>query len=259
MAYVDKVWAIIGGIEGASTHLAEQVVIKALLPLVDPGSTDKTVNLASVPWMFSWLPADPAHAEAIGQGLKESSASGRFVLLAATDHDSRALAAELKLFLARNRLTPLRHIEFHPGAGDAARIASEVVQLKPQAAVVLGGPLESARMIEELRYAGSNALVFAGPAAGRETFLTLAGPAAEQVRFPLLEESPRPELPDYAAVSAYQATGLLIRAIRKSGLNRARIRDAIQEIGKWDAVGRNSRAVPLGVIHNGRRQLLGGE
>ncbi len=56
MAYVHKVWAIIGGIDGPSTHLAEQVVAKARLTLLSSASTDKTVNLANVPWMFSCLP-----------------------------------------------------------------------------------------------------------------------------------------------------------------------------------------------------------
>ena len=47
MAYVDKVWAIIGGIDGPSTHLAEQVVAKARLALVSPTNADRTANLAS--------------------------------------------------------------------------------------------------------------------------------------------------------------------------------------------------------------------
>ena len=58
MVYSQKVWAVIGGIDGPSTHLAEQVVAKARLPLLSPGSTDKTVNLANVPWMFSCVPDD---------------------------------------------------------------------------------------------------------------------------------------------------------------------------------------------------------
>lgn len=257
MAYTDKVWAIIGGIDGTSTHLAEQVVTKALLPLVDPGSTDKTVNQASVPWMFSWLPADPAHAEAIGRGLRESSTGESFVLISATDHDSRALAAELKGFLARNHLIPGRHVEFQPGALEGARIAAEAAQLKPRAVAVIAGAVDSALVVRELRKAGVREAVFAGPAAGRETFLARAGTAAEEVRFPWLEETPRPELPDYAAASAYDVTALVIRAIRRAGLNRARIRDAIQEMGGWDASGRKARSVRLGVIRGGRRRLLG--
>jgi ABC-type branched-subunit amino acid transport system substrate-binding protein len=71
MVYVHNVWAIIGGIDGPSTHLAEQVAAKARLTLLSPVCTDRTANLANVPWMFSCLPQDhlqaPVLAEAIAQ------------------------------------------------------------------------------------------------------------------------------------------------------------------------------------------------
>jgi len=41
VVYSDKVWAIIGGIDGATTHLAEKVVAKAQLTLVNPSATDR--------------------------------------------------------------------------------------------------------------------------------------------------------------------------------------------------------------------------
>src|SRR5512138_1814951 len=49
----DNVWAIVGGPDGATTHLAEQITAKTQLALVGPASTDATVNFAGVPWMFS--------------------------------------------------------------------------------------------------------------------------------------------------------------------------------------------------------------
>ena len=56
LAMEDRAVAVIGGIDSASTHLAEQVAAKALFPLVDPVSTDETANAAFVPWIFSWAP-----------------------------------------------------------------------------------------------------------------------------------------------------------------------------------------------------------
>jgi hypothetical protein len=44
--YEDKVWAIIGGIDGATTHLAEQVAAKAQLTLVNPVATDRSILCA---------------------------------------------------------------------------------------------------------------------------------------------------------------------------------------------------------------------
>jgi len=52
LVYDDQVWALLGGPDGATTHLAEQVVAKARLPLISPVATDTSANLANVPWVF---------------------------------------------------------------------------------------------------------------------------------------------------------------------------------------------------------------
>jgi branched-chain amino acid transport system substrate-binding protein len=63
--------------------------------------------------------------------------------------------------------------------------------------------------------------------------------------------------PDYTAAHAYDAANIVIEAIRTAGLNRPRIRDAVQAISpvhavtgviQWDAQGQNHRAVSLRVF-----------
>ncbi len=54
--FADRIWAVVGGIDGQSTHLAAQVAAKARLAVLSPGNTDKTSHLANVPWVFSILP-----------------------------------------------------------------------------------------------------------------------------------------------------------------------------------------------------------
>ncbi len=67
--------------------------------------------------------------------------------------------------------------------------------------------------------------------------------------------------PDYAAAHTYDAVKLLIAAIEKAGLNRARIRDALRDLSpysgvtgtiEWDPSGSNTRPVRLGTIKDGR-------
>ncbi len=248
MAYADKVWAVIAGIDGVTAHLAEQVAAKALLTLIDPGSTDKTVNMANVPWVFSMLPADPLHAGAIGAAL----GAGGFALFSATDHDSRALVNELLLWLRRNRITPTRHVEFEPGTHGAVELAA---QAGSRQVVVIAGPEDSASMVRELRRAAPETAIFGGPAMARQSFLNLAGDPAEGVQFPL-PMAERPGFSDYAAAAGYDAVRLLAASIRKAGLNRTRIRDAVADASdgvSWDALNRNSQPVQIGVIRNGRR------
>jgi branched-chain amino acid transport system substrate-binding protein len=272
LAYSEKVWAIIGGIDGPSTHLAEQVVAKARLVLISPASTDKTVNLAGVPWMFSALPGDHLAAPVVGEALLVSHES--FVICAATDHDSHMFLAELRKFVASNGARPAFEYEFKAGTLDFSELAARVAQSKAGAAVVIAGPADSARLVTALRREGFSGRLLGGPWVARREFLQAAGDRAEGLLFPLLEDD-SPALqrfaqvftarfgvaPDYAASQAYDSARLLIAAIRKAGLNRARIYDAVRGLSpwngvsgmiKWDLVGQNVRTVRLGRIQGGR-------
>jgi len=113
---------------------------------------------------------------------------------------------------------------------------------------------------------------------GQRSFLEQAGKAANDVVFPLLytpgkssnsfEEkfaSRFGKRPDYLAAHTYDAVNLLIAAIRRAGLNRARICDQIRRLSPWqgvtgcilwDSLGSNSRLIELGTIRNGRVEPL---
>jgi branched-chain amino acid transport system substrate-binding protein len=272
LAYYDKVWAVIGGIDGPSTHLAEQVVAKARLVLISPASTDKTVNLAGVPWMFSVSPGDHLTAPVIGGALL----AGRepFVILAATDHDSHMFLVELRKFLATKGAGPIFEYEFKSGTPDFSELAVHVETSNAGAVVLVAGPTDSARLLATLRDKGFAGRVLGGPWMGRRAFLSTAGPAAEGVLLPLLDnpatgfqdfgakfQSRFGVFPDFAAAQTYDSTRLLVAAIRKAGLNRARICDAVRELSPWhgvsgtiawDPVGENVRKIRLGRIQRGR-------
>jgi branched-chain amino acid transport system substrate-binding protein len=272
LAYSDKVWAIIGGIDGPSTHLAEQVVAKARLVLINPASTDKTVNLAGVPWMFSALPGDHLAAPVVGEALHVSHES--FVICAATDHDSHTFLAELRRFVAANGARPAFEFEFRAGTRDFSELAERVAESKAGAAVVIAGPADSAQLVTALRQEGFSGRLLGGPGVARRDFLQAAGSRAEGLLFPLLGNDSLAlqrfarifmarfgVAPDYAASEAYDSARLLIAAIRKAGLNRVRIYDAVRELSPWDGVsgtinwdpvGQNTRTVRLGRVQGGR-------
>jgi branched-chain amino acid transport system substrate-binding protein len=274
MAYVHKVWAIIGGIDGPSTHLAEQVVAKARLTLLNPASTDKTVNLANVPWMFSCLPGDHLQVPILAQAIASEVGGKSFLLVSAVDHDSHLFTVELTRAFAQHKLTPSYHFEFKPGQQNMNGLVEKVVNSKAHALVLIAGARQSAQISSSVRQKGFKGLIFGGPYMGKRTFLEQAGNAAEGVIFPLLytygKESKSfdkkftacfGKRPDYLAAHTYDAVNLLIAAIRKAGLNRARIRDAVSELSpwngvtgtiKWDPLGSNNRAVRLGTVRDGR-------
>jgi ABC-type branched-subunit amino acid transport system substrate-binding protein len=247
-------------------------VAKACLTLISPASTDKTVNLAGVPWMFSALPGDHVAAPVVGEALLARREP--FVILAATDHDSHMFLVELRKFLATKGTGPIFEYEFKSGTRDFSELAKRVGWARAEAVVLVAGPNDSGRLLATLRDKGFAGRVLGGPSMGRRAFLAAAGSNSEGVLIPLLNDpatgfqgfaakfqSHFDVFPDFATAQAYDATRLLITAIRKAGLNHVRIRDAVQELAPWDGVsgtivwdlvGQNMRTVRLGSIRRGR-------
>jgi len=76
MVFDDRVWALIGGPDGETTHVAQQVATKAHLPLIAPVSSDPSLTHTRVPWIFRLPPDDAAQAEAlVKEGLAPRSLS----------------------------------------------------------------------------------------------------------------------------------------------------------------------------------------
>jgi branched-chain amino acid transport system substrate-binding protein len=279
MVYSEPVWVVIGSASGEATHLAEQVAVKAGVPLVSPVSTDKTVNLANVPWVFSLVPGDHRQAPLLVERLLTATAGRPFVLLSATNHDARLATEELLAALRRQQATPALHLAFAPGPAGSDSLAREMENVRatsPAAFLVVAGALDSARAVKLLRAQAFGEPIFGVAPMGRSCFLGEAGGAAQGVTFPLLFDpggsDPAPEFarrfaarfghqPDYAAAHAYDATCLVVAAVRQAGLNRARIRDALQTLPpwqgvtgtvSWDPTGQNDRPILLGTIAEGR-------
>ena len=58
MAYQDQVWAILGTVDGANTHIAIRVALKAELPMLASGDTDPTYIETNIPWVFRCIGDD---------------------------------------------------------------------------------------------------------------------------------------------------------------------------------------------------------
>ncbi len=272
LVYDDKVWAIIGGVDSATTHLAEQIAAKARLVIVSPASTDRSANSAFVPWIFSCLPGDDVLAPLLVDRLATIRAEDAFVVLGTDDHDCRVFLGQLNAALRKRNLVPRRRWSFS-GVEDLGNVVRQITEEKPRAVVVVAPAEASAQVTIQLREAGYRGPILGGPWMGRRRFVELVASAANDLVFPLLyapRESPTPfaeefhrrvgKPPDYAAAAAYDAVTLVVAAVRQAGLNRARIADAIRALAPWegecgpilwDALGGNSRTVALGTVRDG--------
>jgi branched-chain amino acid transport system substrate-binding protein len=126
--------------------------------------------------------------------------------------------------------------------------------------VILADAPNSAAIIKAARASGFTGAILGGPWIARAA----VEPALDGVLYPALGDIPpafRAKFaarygrdPDYAAAHAYDAANIVIAAVRRAGLNRARIRDAVQALSpypgvtgtiQWDPSGQNQRPVQL--------------
>ncbi len=176
--------------------------------------------------------------------------------------------------LDENHSRPRRRFDFSSSSPEMAEIAGQAAAVSASALVLLAGVEDSAAMLQAIRAAGFSGAVYGGPSMGRQSFLDRCGDTANGILLPLprtalLENSAFARRyharygaqPDYGAVYANDAVGLVVDAVRKAGLDRTAIRDALQQITpwqgasgtvRWDKIGRNRPLVALHEIVNGR-------
>lgn len=238
--YNDRLSAVIGGVDSATTHLAEQVVAKTQVVLMNPAATDRSIHAANVPWMFSCVPGDNTIAPLISRELKERKLA--FALITSTEHDSRAFTGELTRALAVDQLSPEAQIEFDPVSLAAKEVARRVIELKSGAVVLVANTAETRALLEELRAGGFEGVIFAGPGGAsitptdklRNVIVPKLGDVPDDFRKKFVQHYGHE--PNYAAAHAYDSANILVEAIRKAGLNRVRILDAVRSGSPWQGV-----------------------
>jgi ABC-type branched-subunit amino acid transport system substrate-binding protein len=147
-----------------------------------------------------------------------------------------------------------------------------------EAVVAAVMPEDGVELVRRIREIDTDVIIIGSPFFGRRLFLEKVGNSGEGIVLPYpgrihtekdtLETHFRQEwnrVPDFAARQTYDSVRFLAEAIRKTGLNRARIRDEIRcmapwngTIGiiDWDPIGQNNRPVTLARITNGMIQPL---
>jgi ABC-type branched-subunit amino acid transport system substrate-binding protein len=266
LVYDDSVWAVLGSVTGDATHIAEQVVTKAWLPLLAPASADPTLTYIRIPWIFRLPPNEAAQADVlVRDGMLKRSLT-QAGLITSTDHDGRTFAHDVLDRLHAAGMAPAFHFQMSPN-DDARALAARVRSFQPGAVILRVPPAVMPELLDRLREAGVRAPLlmpwipgltpsaltghYGGDILALRPFQERDNPAyaafgrAYQARY---GSGPTP-----TAAYAYDAINLLAGALQTSGLNRAALRDALAArtgfVGAtgriaWDNAGGN-RAEPV--------------
>jgi branched-chain amino acid transport system substrate-binding protein len=283
LVYGDSVWAVLGAVSGDATHIAEQVVTKAWLPLLATGSADPTLTYIRIPWIFRLPPDDAAQAEVLVRDGVVARSLANVGLITSTDHDGRTFAKCLLERLRSQGVSPAFHLEVAPN-GDVGAVVARARAFSPGAIIVRLPPSMLPHLADALAQAGLRAPLllpwipevapselaghYAGDVLAIRPFREADNPA--YAAFTRAYRARYGSDPTAVAAYSFDAVHLVVRALAASGLNRAALRDAIAAATgfagvagtiTWDNAGGN-RAEPVllvlpGASHGGRQQTGG--
>ena len=245
MDFNEHVVAVLGSVDGASTHIMLRVALKLEFPIVDTATTDPTVTETRIPWLLHNFPDDRQQGYALaGYVFKERQLKRIGVLRTQCRY---ARVGVQMFFDEAKRLgrVPVLEVKFERGDQDFSTQLHMLQNAKIDGLVIWGEAPDAAIILKQMRSMSMKQPVFGPSRLAYQQLLETAGPAAEGLvvtsasdparvdekwqNFCKVYEGKFKEAPDAYATYAYDGMTMLIGAIEKAGLNRAKIMDALRE------------------------------
>jgi branched-chain amino acid transport system substrate-binding protein len=249
MVIQKKVVAIVTSASAVTAHLSEQIGTKIGVPVLTL-SSDPTTTEIHLPWIFRMGPSDKQQARIIAHQLYQQDGFHRVVLVSELNPGGRAGATAFTKAMRRLGASPPVSFVINPSKADLDRLAKVIKVDSPQAVVLWTPPCETSLVIALVRRAAHGAVIYlcqasaqAGsgitfplsdatlqpsPPRGR-VFVVVSRQWGNQIgqQFARRYDAETGNNPTPVAAEAYDAVTLIVRALRKSGPNRARLRDQL--------------------------------
>jgi ABC-type branched-subunit amino acid transport system substrate-binding protein len=243
MAYQDRVWAILGTIDGANSHIAIRVALKAEILMLNTGDTDPTFIETNIPWVARVISDDRQQGYLLVDYLYRKHRFGRVGIMRASNRYGRFGTREIVDGSRRLGHPIVLEMAYQVGSGDYALQLERLRQAEVDAVVHWGDAGDAARILNAMRSMGMEQPYFTSDRAISPDFISIAGANAEGVisasswnpqrddrALDAFRERFRKRFgiePDTYGAHAYDGMNLLIWAVQNAGLNRARIRDLV--------------------------------
>jgi branched-chain amino acid transport system substrate-binding protein len=242
LVYEDQAVAIVTSLDGSSAHLAEQVGNKVGIPIVTL-STDPTTTQINLPWIFRLGPTDTQQAHAFAQDIYVARKLRQVILITGIDHDGRVGGEEFQKAARELNAPPVIQFGIDPADWNLDSMVSQTIAQKPEALVFWTGHEMAEGLVPRFRKALSSTPVYLCHEAAQGRFdrdqeniwivtPRLAGSQPSE-NFERRYRAHTGTAPAPAAAQAYDAVRLLAAALRRSGPNRARLRDALTALSNY--------------------------
>jgi ABC-type branched-subunit amino acid transport system substrate-binding protein len=276
LAYKENVWAILGTIDGANSHIAIRVALKAEIPMMNTGDTDPTFIETAIPWVCRNITDDRQMSYLLADYVFGELELTRVAALRANNRYGRMSIDEFRDAATRLGHPFLAELNYQLGDTDFTSQLERIKALDPEVVITWGDAEESALILAQMRAMGMEQLFIGSDRMVTAEFLEIAGEGAGSVAaaYPYDPESRDPkhlefverftarfgEPPEAYAAHAYDGMTQIIDAIERGGLNRALIRDEMMAVKTWhgvtgekvyDAICANRSPALLAVVEDG--------
>ena len=243
LAYKDNVWAIIGGIDGANTHIAIRVALKIEIPWMTPGDLDPTYIETNIPWVMRCIGDDRQLNYILVDYALRKMDYKRPCIIRSSNRYGRFGVREIRDGCRRLGRPSVIEMAYKGGSENFDLQLDRIAEYQPDVIFHWGNGNDAARVLNAIRARGWTQPFLTCDRAVSEEFVQIAGANAEGViaGFPWNPERKDPRLaafqaafrerwgeePSTYATHAYDGANMLIWAIQTVGLNRAKIRDVL--------------------------------
>ncbi len=243
LAYKDNVWAIIGGIDGANTHIAIRVALKIEIPWMTPGDLDPTYIETNIPWVMRCIGDDRQLNYILVDFALRKMKYQRPAIIRSSNRYGRFGVREIRDSCRRLGHPSVIEMAYKVGSTNFDMQLDRIAEYKPDVIFHWGNGDDAARVLNAMRSRGLDQPFLTCDRAVTDEFVQIAGTNANGVicgypwnpnrQDPKLDAFRKGFLERYGvpastyAAHAYDGANMLIWAIQTAGLNRAKIRDVL--------------------------------
>ena len=245
MVFDEHVVAVLGSVDGASTHIMLRVALKLEFPIMDTGTTDPTVTETRIPWLMHDFPDDRQQGYVLAEVVFKERKLKRIGVIRTQSRYARV--GVQKFFDEAKRLgrQPVLEVKFERGDKDFSTQLRMLQNARVDGVVVWSEAPEAALILKQMREMGMKQPVFGPSRLCYRQIIELAGQDAEGLTTTAALDPTRSdakwrefrqefrakfnEEPDAYAAYGYDGMNILVGAVAKAGLSRGKIMDALRD------------------------------
>jgi len=242
----EKVWAWLGSINGVVSHVALRATLKTEIMMVNTGDPDPTLTETNIPWLIRTISDDRQSGYALASYIYGKMEHKRIAVIRTNNRYARVGIMEYMSVAVRLGHPVMIEERFDNGDTDFKMQLENIKKIAPDGILMWGNAKESALILKQIRKLGMTQPVYGSDRVVSDEFLKIAGknaegvvstsqynPEANNLKLKKLKTNYFKKFgikPDVFAVHAYDGMNLIIKAIRKVGLNRVLIRDVLTDL-----------------------------